>query len=693
MPSQHHSGPGGTPHGPAGQPKAQRQGGGHPGNASPGGGAGERPHSGNPGHPGGRPGGKADPAGLAAVKGAVPRGGLWISAGLAWLASAATALLFWQVGTAIDQAGTVRPGTLTALIILAVLAAAAVTAGEWYSAWAGAQTERKLRQAILGRVFQRGPVAASGRAGELLSLSTHAVEKTANYRAGFLGPMLGAMSTPLLVLALMAVFVDPVTAGWLVLLIILVPLAVGAFQRLVKPIGANYRRSQGRLTAAFLEAVENLGTLVYARAADRTAADLAAAGESHRRSIMKLLAGNQLLIFVVDAAFSLSITVAATALATARLAGGQIGPGQALAIVLLTVLVIGPVDIIGQFFYIGIAGRASQRQIADHLAPDAVAGAAARSGAQGRQAEVAEAGDNSFSHSGSGATAAETGSVAGEVAPAALELRDVTGGWKTGRPVIAHANLRIEPGEQVALVGPSGAGKSTISALLQAQLTPESGQVLIAGADTRTTDPAGIRARLTVVEQAPYLFEGSIADNLRLARPGAPEDALWTALDTVGLSTEVRAMPRGLDEPVGARGQSLSGGQAQRLAIARAALRQAAPGAGVGAGASTGAGARSGAGSQAGNASGDILILDEPTSQVGLAAEAQVLDALDRLVAGRTVLMIAHRPAAIRAADRVIDIRDIQAGTPAGPTDPTGSTGSTHGDTTTEPTDGQETRV
>ena len=526
------------------------------------------------------------------VRQATPWWVLVASAGLAWGAAIATAVLFARVGVAID-AGALSPGALAVLIALAAVAAACAGVGARFTQWADSEAERRLRRAVVSRVFDQGVTAASGRSGELLSLATDAVERAAHYRAGFLGPIVGALTTPLLVLAVMAIGADPVTAGWLALLVLLVPLLIGGFQRLVRPIGAAYRRTQGRLTAGFLEAIQALETLVYARAAERTGAELARRGEEHRRGLMRVLAGNQLLIFVVDAAFSLTVVVAAAALATARIAAGAISLGDGVAILLMATLVIGPVDVVGQFFYIGISGRAAQRQIGAHLGEQGASGVVASRDASG-----------------------EAGGIA---------IDGATAGWPGGPPVVTGFSLHVRHGERVALVGPSGVGKSTVSALIQAHLTPRAGSVVVGGLDTATADPAAVRAQLAVVEQRAFLFLGSIADNLRVARPDAPDARLWQALDLAGLRAEVEAMPHGLATPVGEHGTLLSGGQAQRLAIARAWLRDA-----------------------------PILLLDEPTSQVDLAGEAALLAALGRLAAGRTVLMIAHRPGAILAADRVV---------------------------------------
>ena len=195
-------------------------------------------------------------------------------------------------------------------------------------------------------------------------------------------------------------------------------------------------------------------------------------------------------------------------------------------------------------------------------------------------------------------------------------------------------HLTAVSGEHVALVGPSGVGKSTLSAILQGLLHPRSGNVLVAG--SQHTSPDGPTADAAVVEQRSYLFNGTIAENLRLVRPDATDDELWAVLEQANLAGEVRAMPSALQTQLGDHGSRLSGGQAGRLAIARALLKDA-----------------------------PFLILDEPTSQVDLASEALILDALEQASEGRAVLTIAHRRAAVRKADRVLQVKDrhiVEAG-------------------------------
>ncbi|MDR1798611.1 MAG: ABC transporter ATP-binding protein/permease, partial [Bifidobacteriaceae bacterium] len=211
--------------------------------------------------------------------------------------------------------------------------------------------------------------------------------------------------------------------------------------------------------------------------------------------------------------------------------------------------------------------------------------------------------------------------------PPAIELAGVDFAYVPGQPVVRGFDLRIKAGERVALTGPSGSGKTTIAELLQRNLVPAAGQVKIWGHDAAQVPAAWWRSQLAVVAQHTYLFTGTLRDNLLLAAPTATDADLWVALEQADLGAFVRALPDRLDTAVGERGLALSGGQTQRLAIARAFLKDS-----------------------------PILVLDEPTAHVDLASERAILAALERLGQGRTVLAISHRQATVGQADRVVEV-------------------------------------
>ena len=208
-----------------------------------------------------------------------------------------------------------------------------------------------------------------------------------------------------------------------------------------------------------------------------------------------------------------------------------------------------------------------------------------------------------------------------------LEFRDVEFRYPT-RPEISalsHFSLAIPRGETVAVVGPSGAGKSTLFQLAQRFYDPEAGAVLLDGVDLREVDPADVRARIALVPQETVIFAASARDNLRYGRWQAGDDELWAAAEAANAADFLRALPERLDTFMGEGGARLSGGQRQRLAIARAVLRDT-----------------------------PLLLLDEATSALDAESERLVQASLERLMENRTTMVIAHRLATVRAADRII---------------------------------------
>lgn len=222
-----------------------------------------------------------------------------------------------------------------------------------------------------------------------------------------------------------------------------------------------------------------------------------------------------------------------------------------------------------------------------------------------------------------------------------LSFRNVTFRYPT-RPEFAALRdftLEVEPGETVAIVGPSGAGKSTIFQLAERFYDPQAGTIRLDGVPLTAADPAAIRDRIALVPQDGVLFSANARDNLRYGRWDATDDAIWDAARAANAAEFLEDLPQGLDTYLGENGTRLSGGQQQRLAIARALLRDA-----------------------------PILLLDEATSALDAESERLVQDALDRLMASRTTLVIAHRLATVRAADRIVvmdDGRIVEQGTHA----------------------------
>jgi ABC-type multidrug transport system fused ATPase/permease subunit len=205
-----------------------------------------------------------------------------------------------------------------------------------------------------------------------------------------------------------------------------------------------------------------------------------------------------------------------------------------------------------------------------------------------------------------------------------ISLTNVSFAYDEAHPILQDVSITIRKGDVIALTGPTGIGKSTLIALLLRLIDPVSGSVDINGIPATQLDPESLRGLYATVLQETVLFPGTIRENLLLAQPGASEDDIQAAIDAAALRGAIQTFPDGLDTVVGERGAKLSGGERQRVGLARAFLRDA-----------------------------PILLLDEPTSALDPATEEGVLDALKRLMVGRTVVMVTHREAPTRLAGRV----------------------------------------
>lgn len=460
--------------------------------------------------------------------------------------------------------------------------------------------EKKERGALLDHVLALGPAQRTReRSGRLVNTMTDGVERRATHTSSFVAPMSASLVTPLLVVLLVALALDPISAAFLAVAIPVVPASVLAFQTAFKTVSTRYRAASRALAAQELDAIQGLSTLVRMNAGRRMGILLARATEDVRVRVMRYLAGNQLVLLVVDAVFSLGMITASAALALIRIDAGALSAGQGLALVLLSSIMLDPLDRIGQFFYIGMGGMAAGREIHRILAEEPAASDAPH-------VSVPSQDDNS---------------------EATIVFDDVHFGWDPAVPVLRGATLEVKAREHVVLTGASGAGKSTLSALLQGHRRPDRGRVLLRGHDLRDVPLSWARQQIGVVEQRTYLFTGTLRDNLLLAAPEADDTRLREALHRAHLDDLLERLPEGLDTPVGQRGLALSGGEGQRIALARAFL-----------------------------ADTPILLLDEPTAHVDLHSEREILAALAEMSSGHTNLTISHRSATISHGDRVVEL-------------------------------------
>jgi len=223
---------------------------------------------------------------------------------------------------------------------------------------------------------------------------------------------------------------------------------------------------------------------------------------------------------------------------------------------------------------------------------------------------------------------------------AAVDMDAVSFGYRPGQLLLHHLELHIEPGEVLCLTGPSGTGKSTVLALLMRLAEPGSGHIRIGGLDTSAMPLSQLSRLVTLVPQDPWLHTGSIAANIAYGRPAAGPDEIRLAAIQAGADAFVRCLPDRYNTPVGEHGHALSGGQARRIALARALLRDS-----------------------------PVLLLDEPTAGLDSDTETDVLAHLLAATRGKTLVVVTHQPRVMALADRVVTLADAQAG-PRAPVSP-----------------------
>ncbi|MDH6282171.1 ATP-binding cassette subfamily C protein CydD [Prescottella agglutinans] len=524
------------------------------------------------------------------------RGGRRVAAAvvLSWIGTAGACLLYLALGDLIEHEGDWRSWSagLAAVAVLSGTAAAVpiVTDGTQR------RVEHSVRERIQDRLLAADTAIARARlpaAGRVVSTAVDAAGRVAALRGGFVGAIVAAGTSPLLVLVVLAVTVSTTLAGVLLILVLVAPILVWGFQRLFRRSSAQYRAQSRRLAGEFLEALRGLRTVSLLGRTAEQRAHLATESEAQRRAVMRLLLGNQIVLLVTDIVFFGGLVGTVTAVGTHLGGVGELTAGRGVALVLLAALLTAPIAYVGQFFYIGMSGAAAQREAASLIddLPDTGQAPAINS-----------------------APPADSG-------PVACALRDVDFSYPRRSQLLSRFSLEVAAGECVALTGPSGVGKSTVLALVSGDLRPDAGSVVFDGS------PVDPRTVVAVVHQNTYLFSGSVAGNLRLAAPDASDAELWTVLDRVHLADEIRLLPAGLHTEVGEFGSALSGGQAQRLSLARALLRDA-----------------------------PVLVLDEPTSHIDARSEALIADTLATLARRRTLVVATHSTGLLALADRTVEI-------------------------------------
>jgi len=489
-------------------------------------------------------------------------------------------------------------------VALVLVRGVATAAQGGMMAGASVRITTDLRLSLVARILLLGPGwVAQERSGELEAVLVDGVEQLDAYFRLFLAKVIVAGITSVAIIVTV-IWIDPV-AGTVVAAFALVVIFLPSVEyRALGPGMRFWSASYRPLAAEFVDNLQGMATLKTFGVAGRRGRELEQRSAGVRDAAIRLISVSGVYrgIMMLAAAAGVAAGLAAGAF---RLAGGQLTTQNLLLILLLAVECFGPAREIHDAMHSAVWGMSKVERAFSVLGaapavPVMAAAAAPRA--------VTRNGPN-----GSGTTPA-------------LRFDDVTFRYRrTGHPVLADVSFELMPGETVAIVGASGAGKTTVASLALRFFDPESGRILINGTDLRDLSPDEARRQVALVPQDTFLFHASVRDNLLLADPGAADAAVARAAGLASASGFIGNLPRGYDTIVGERGLKLSGGQRQRIAIARALLKDA-----------------------------PILILDEATSNVDVAAEAEIQAALGQVRLGRTTLVIAHRLSTVRDADRIL---------------------------------------
>ncbi|MFF4614905.1 thiol reductant ABC exporter subunit CydD [Nonomuraea jabiensis] len=461
-----------------------------------------------------------------------------------------------------------------------------------------------LRHRLLARLRDLGPGRLTRhRSGELVTLAGRGLDGLDAYLTGYLPAIAVAGVVPLAVLV--RLFAADLASALIVLITLpLIPVFGALVGMTTKAVTERQFLALSRLGGHFLDAVRGLPTLRAFGRARYQAGVIQQVADAHRSATMRTLRVAFLSSLVLELCASLSLALVAVPIGL-RLLGGSLDLTTALLVLLLAPEAYLPLRAMGTRFHASMEGVA---------AADA---AFAVLDGEGEPEPARGPAD------GAGREAPPPG------APE-IRLEKVTVRYP-GRDVAAleDVSLTIGPGERVALVGESGGGKSTLLHLVLGFVQPSQGRVLVDGTDLRELDLGSWRARLAFVAQRPHLFATSVAGNIRLGAPAASLEEVRRAA-AAAHADFVAALPQGFDTVVGERGANLSAGQRQRIALARAFCRPAA----------------------------SVLLLDEPTARLDGRSEAAVVAATSDLARGRTAVIVAHRPAMIDLADRVIRVHE-----------------------------------
>lgn len=525
--------------------------------------------------------------------------------GQAYLTSVAVADVFLAGGTL----ASVGP-PLVVIALLALFRAPLLLASDVLAQGAAGRIKARLRADLTAHLFALGPAYTSReRSGELASVVTDGMAAVDAYVTSFQPARALAVAVPLLVLVAVLV-VDPPTTLVLLFTGPILVLLLGFIGGRARAITERRFAEVRWLSAFFLDMLQGLATLkMFGRSAEQVG-NIRTISRQYGDTTMEVLRTAFQTSLVLEWGGAVAVALVAVEISL-RLMAGAIEFDRALAVLIIVPEFFLPLRQLATRYHSGAAGRAVAERafaILDEPLPPG------RPTPSRTQAELPPDAD--------------------------IRFTDVTLTYPgRSEPALEHLDLAIPHGQVVALVGPTGAGKTTIASLLLRFVEPDAGVILVGGVPLATIDDAAWRAHVAWVPQRPHLFHGTVADNIRLARPDASDAEVRAAARAAGADAFIDDLPGGYETPVGEGGARLSGGQRQRIAIARAFLAEA-----------------------------GLVILDEATSHLDATSEAVIRDSVTRLARRRTVLVVSHRLRLASVADVVVVLdrgRVIETGPPA----------------------------
>jgi thiol reductant ABC exporter CydD subunit len=499
---------------------------------------------------------------------------------------------------------------LIALISIVAVKAALLWGAEVSANVVAQRVKLDLRARLLEHLVALGPAyTQSERTGELALAAVEGVENLEAYFSQYLPQLVLAASIPLS--ALLLVFpIDPLSGLVFALTAPLVPFFMILIGRSSEALTGRQFATLSRLSAHFFDVLQGLTTLKALNQSKSQAQVIAQVSERYRDVTMQVLRVTFLSALALELLTTLSTAIIAVEIGF-RLLYHRLDFLPAFFILVLAPDFYLPLRLLGLRFHAGMTGVSAAKRIFEILDVPVIQ----LSGYPVDQLPAQP--DNRISEKLDNRSTGQPDNITFDAVSYTYPNRET--------PALADISFSILPGQLTALVGASGAGKSTIASLLMRFVEPASGQILVDGQPLASIPPEVWRQRVGWVPQNPYLFNDTLAANLRLAKPDAPETDLIRACERAGLLDFIRTLPDGFETVVGERGARLSGGQAQRLALARAFLTDA-----------------------------PFLLLDEPTSSLDPALEAELQTSVRELMEGRTTLVIAHRLSTVYQAEQIV---------------------------------------